>query len=225
MNETLLKLLKLNVRLPDSFEGDLNAQLAACEIGRRRISDLESRYSVKVLKNIFSDLLNRSELMTRKAIRDLPDGKHSYFDFLDNDGIDLDTPIKIEVSVLVEDDSVHIDFQGTSGQVRGPFNLMPSGAYAAAYFAVHAMTDPDIPTNGGCFRPITLSLPPKSIINPEEPAPVNARTSTMKRVAGCITSALGQFVPDRAPADSAGEMLLLALEVKGLMEVAMSLGN
>jgi N-methylhydantoinase B len=210
VNETLLKLLKLNVRLPDSFEGDLNAQLAACEIGRRRISDLDSRYSVKILKNIFSDLLNRSELMTRKAIRDLPDGKHSYFDFLDNDGIDLDTPIKIEVSVLVEDDSVHIDFQGTSGQVRGPFNLMPSGAYAAAYFAVHAMTDPDIPTNGGCFRPITLSLPPKSIINPEEPAPVNARTSTMKRVAGCITSALGQFVPDRAPADSAGEMLLLA---------------
>ena len=105
---------------------------------------------------------------------------------------------------------MHIDFSGTSQQVRGPFNLMPSGAYAAAYFAVHAMTDPSIPTNGGCFRPIKLMLPPKSIVNPEEPAPVNARTSTMKRVAGCITSALGQFLPDRAPADAAGEMLLLA---------------
>ena len=210
INDTLLKILKLNVRLPDSFEGDLNAQIAACEIGRRRISDLEVRYSAKVLKNIFLDLLNRSESMTRQAIMALPDGTHAYFDYLDNDGIDLDTPIKIEVSVRVMGDSVEIDFSGTSQQVRGPFNLMPSGAYAAAYFAVHALTDPNIPTNGGCFRPIKLLLPEKSIVNPEEPAPVNARTSTMKRVAGCITGALGQFVPERAPADAAGEMLLLA---------------
>ena len=210
INDTLLKILKLNVRLPASFEGDLNAQIAACEIGRRRISDLEVRYSAKVLKNIFLDLLNRSESMTRQAIMALPDGTHAYFDYLDNDGIDLDTPIKIEVSVRVMGDSVEIDFSGTSQQVRGPFNLMPSGAYAAAYFAVHALTDPNIPTNGGCFRPIKLLLPEKSIVNPEEPAPVNARTSTMKRVAGCITGALGQFVPERAPADAAGEMLLLA---------------
>ena len=210
INDTLLKILKLNVRLPASFEGDLNAQIAACEIGRRRISDLEVRYSAKVLKNIFLDLLNRSESMTRQAIMALPDGTHAYFDYLDNDGIDLDTPIKIEVSVRVMGDSVEIDFSGTSQQVRGPFNLMPSGAYAAAYFAVHALTDPNIPTNGGCFRPIKLLLPEKSIVNPEEPAPVNARTSTMKRVAGCITGALGQFVPGRAPADAAGEMLLLA---------------
>ena len=210
INDTLLKILKLNVRLPDSFEGDLNAQIAACEIGRRRISDLEVRYSAKVLKNIFLDLLNRSESMTKQAIMALPDGTHAYFDYLDNDGIDLDTPIKIEVSVRVMGDSVEIDFSGTSQQVRGPFNLMPSGAYAAAYFAVHALTDPNIPTNGGCFRPIKLLLPEKSIVNPEEPAPVNARTSTMKRVAGCITGALGQFVPERAPADAAGEMLLLA---------------
>ena len=210
INDTLLKLLKLNVRLPDSFEGDLNAQIAACEIGRRRISDLEVRYGAKVLKSIFLDLLNRSESMTRQAIMALPDGTHSYFDYLDNDGIDLDKSIKIEVSVRIMGDSAEINFSGTDQQVRGPFNLMPSGAYAAAYFAVHAMTDPSIPTNGGCFRPIKLVLPPKSIVNPEEPAPVNARTSTMKRVAGCIIGALGQFVPERAPADAAGEMLLLA---------------
>lgn len=210
VNQTLIKLLKLNVRLPDSFQGDLNAQIAACEIGRRRVADLAFRYSNEALTNIFVDLLDRSERMTRRAIKNLPDGRYSYYDFLDNDGIDLDTEIRIEVSVVIEGDTVHVDFTGTNDQVRGPFNLMPSGAYAAAYFAVHAMTDPSIPTNGGCFRPISLTLPPKSVVNPEEPAPVNARTATMKRVAGCITSALGKAVPHRAPADSAGEMLLLA---------------
>jgi len=72
------------------------------------------------------------------------------------------------------------------------------------------MTDPDIPTNGGCFRPISLHLPEGSLVNPREPAPVNARTSTIKRISGCIVGALGQAVPERAPADAASEMLLLA---------------
>ncbi len=209
-NETLVKILRLNVRLPDSFEGDLNAQVAACETGRRRLSELAARYGIREVREIFSDLLQRSEIMMRKAIRDLPNGTYSHHDYLDNDGIDLETPIRIEVAVAIQDDQIQVDFTGSDDQVKGPFNLMPSGAYAAAYFAVNAMTDPDIPTNGGCFRPVRLHLPKKSIVNPEEPAAVNARTSTMKRVAGCITSALGKAVPDRAVADAAGELLLLA---------------
>ena len=210
LNETLMKMLRLNVRLPDSFTGDLNAQIAACEIGRRRLGELATRYGSATLTGIFSDLLARSERMTRDAIQAIPDGSYGYHDFLDNDGIDLDAPIRIEVMVTIADDTVHVDFTGTDPQVRGPFNCMPSGSQAAAYFAVHAMTDPDIPTNGGCFRPISLHLPEGSLVNPREPAPVNARTSTIKRISGCIVGALGQAVPERAPADAAGEMLLLA---------------
>jgi N-methylhydantoinase B len=210
VNDTLIKMLRLNVRMPDSFTGDLNAQIAACEIGRRRLGELTSRYGGPVLLEIFADLLARSERMTRAAIQAIPDGRFSYHDFLDNDGIDLDTPIRIEVAVTIADDTVEVDFTGTDPQVRGPFNCMPSGSHAAAYFAVHAMTDPDIPTNGGCFRPISLHLPEGSLVNPREPAPVNARTATIKRISGCIVGALSQAVPERAPADAAGEMLLLA---------------
>ena len=103
-----------------------------------------------------------------------------------------------------------IDFTGTSPQVRGPFNCVPSGSLAAACWAVRALTDPLIPTNGGCFRPISLHLPPGSLVNPEEPAPVNARTSTIKRIAGVIVGALAPVMPDKAPAASAGELLVLA---------------
>jgi N-methylhydantoinase B len=210
VNDTLIKMLRLNVRMPDSFTGDLNAQIAACEIGRRRLGELAARHGGATLTGIFADLLARSERMTREAIRAIPDGRYGYHDFLDNDGINLDTPIRIEVMVTITDDTVHVDFTGTDRQVRGPFNCMPSGSHAAAYFAVHAMTDPDIPTNGGCFRPISLHLPEGSLVNPREPAPVNARTSTIKRISGCIVGALGQAVPERAPADAASEMLLLA---------------
>ena len=210
VNETLIKVLKLNVRVPESFMGDLNAQIAACEIGRRRVEELVKRQGADTLRAIFDNLLDRSEHMTRQAIAAIPDGTYSYHDFLDNDGIDLETPIRIEVAVTITGETVHIDFSGTDSQVRGPFNCMPSGSHAAAYFAVHAMTDPYIPTNGGCFRPISLNLPEGSLVNPREPAPVNARTSTIKRISGCIIGALGEAVPERAPADAAGEMLLLA---------------
>tara|TARA_B100000989_G_scaffold96547_1_gene70282 strand:- start:3426 stop:5072 length:1647 start_codon:yes stop_codon:yes gene_type:complete len=210
INSTLIKILRLNVRLPDSFEGDLNAQVAACQIGRRRLVSLAEKYGAKEIKYIFSELLDRSEIMTRDAIKGLPNGIFSHVDYLDNDGVDLDMPIKINVNVKIDDDEIYLDFTGTNKQVKGPFNLMPSGAYAAAYFSVHAMIDANVPVNGGCFRPISLKLPERSIVNPEEPAAVNARTSTMKRVAGCITSALGKADPPRAVADAAGELLLLA---------------
>ena len=104
-----------------------------------------------------------------------------------------------------------IDFTGTSPQLRGPFNCVPSGAYAGAYFAVLAMSDPSIPINGGCFRPIELVLPEGTLVNPREPAPVNSRTSTIKRIAeGTIIGALREARPENAPADAGGALHVLA---------------
>ena len=210
LNETLLALLRRNVRIPDTVIGDLNAQIAACTVGIRRISELAERYGDNQLTRIVEELLRRSELMTRRALRDIPEGTYRFVDFLDNDGIELDRQIRIEVAVTLDDGAIEIDFTGTSPQVRGPFNCVPSGSLAAACWAVRALTDPKIPTNGGCFRPISLHLPPGSLVNPEEPAPVNARTSTIKRIAGVIVGALAQVMPERAPAASAGELLVLA---------------
>jgi N-methylhydantoinase B len=209
-NDTLLQILRRNVRIPDMFEGDLMAQVAACSVGARRLCALADSYGDNHLTAIFAELLDRSETMTRAALRTIPDGTYRAADFLDNDGIELDRRIRIETAVTVADGAVCIDFTGSSPQVRGPFNVVPSGSLAAACYAVRAITDPTIPTNGGCFRPITLQLPEGSIVNPKEPAPVNARTATIKRISGTILSALAQAVPDRVPADSGGELLVLA---------------
>jgi len=209
-NQTLLEMLRLNVRIPESFFGDLNAQIAACNIGARRVRDLAEKYGANRLPAMIEALLQRSEVLMRAGITRIPDGTYTYTDFLDNDGIDLDTPVRFEVTATIRNDEVTLDFEGTSPQVRGPFNCVPSGAHAAAYFAMHALTDPTIPTNGGCFRPIHLKLPEGSVVNPREPAPVNSRTSTIKRMTGVIIGALRQANPDDAPADAAGELLVLA---------------
>ncbi|MDP6563552.1 MAG: hydantoinase B/oxoprolinase family protein [Alphaproteobacteria bacterium] len=209
MNDTFIAMMRRNVRMPDAFIGDLNAQIAACTVGARRLVEVAERHGADTLATAFTELLDRSEMMTRQSLAAIPDGSYRYTDYLDNDGIDLDRPIRICATVTVANGEMTCGFEGTSPQVRGPFNCVPSGTAAAALFAVRAITDPEIPTNGGCFRPVHLDLPADSLVNPSEPAPVNSRTATIKRITGCILGALKDVLPDRIPADSGGELLTL----------------
>ena len=209
-NDTLFKILRRNVRIPETFEGDLMAQVAAATVGARRLCALAEVYGHNQLTAIFAELLQRSEAMTRAALRAVPSGTYRALDFLDNDGIELDRRIPIAVAVTIADGTMLVDFAGSSPQVQGPLNVVPSGSLAAACYVVRAITDPTIPTNGGCFRPITLKLPEGSIVNPREPAPVNSRTATIKRITGTILAALAEALPERVPADSGGELLVLA---------------
>ena len=209
IDENLMQILRLNVRLPDLFMGDINAQIAACNVGRRRLRELCANYDHQFLSAVFKSLLDRSEVMTRDALGRIPAGEYHYTDYLDNDGIVIDERIRISVTVIVDNGEITFDFDQTSAQVKGPLNCVPSGSLSAACFAVRVLTGSDIPTNGGCFRPIHLKLPEGSIVNPREPAAVNARTSTIKRIAGCMVGAFQQVLPDKITADSASEMLIL----------------
>jgi N-methylhydantoinase B len=207
---TLTKLLRLNVRIPDIFLGDLHAQIAACKIAAMRLDEMAARHGHNALLTAFGLLLDRSEALTRDALARLPEGTYRFVDWLDNDGVDIDRRIRIEVAATLKDGEIHFDLTGTDAQVRGPVNCVPSGSLAAACFAVRAVTDPTIPNNAGCFRPIRLTLPEGSLVNPTEPAPVNARTATIKRITGCMLGALAQAAPTRVPAANSGELVVMA---------------
>ncbi len=208
-NDTLVQILRLNVRMPDNFMGDLNAQVAACRVGAARLRDLAGVHGTERLLALFAALLDRSEAMTRAALWALPDGVYRSADALDNDGIDLDRRIPIRVAVTIAGDTIDFDFTGTSDQVRGPFNCVPSGSQAAAYYALRALTDPAIPTNGGCFRPVTLTLPEGSLVNPRRPAPVNARSVVIKLIANNLIAALAPAIPHRVTAFNANQHLIM----------------
>lgn len=209
-NETLVRLLRQNVRIPDMFMGDLNAEIAACTVGARRVAELAEIYGIQELSSIFKALLDRSESMTRQTLWQLPQGTFRYVDFLDNDGVALGQPIRVEVAVTIGEGNILFDLTGTSPQVKGPMNCVLSAVQSAAFYAVRALTDPEIPNNGGCFRPISLIMPEGTVVNPVAPAAVNARGATMKRIAGCMVSALAQAMPERVSASSGGELLVLA---------------
>lgn len=161
-------------------------------------------------ERMFESLIDRSERMTREALLRLPQGTYHAHDQLDNDGIDLERRIDIRLALTVKDGHLTFDFAGTSEQVRGPLNIVPSGVHSSAFYGIRAITDPAIPTNGGCFRPITVLLPEGSLVNPAEPAPVNGRTAVMKRIANCVVAALAQVVPERFPAASASTVPVMA---------------
>ena len=209
-NDTLLKLIESNVRIPEMVLGDLDAEVAACSVGARRLAELAEAHGGNQLTAIFESLIARSERMTRAALRALPEGTYRYVDHLDNDGVELDRRIRIEVAATIADGAIHFDFSGSSGEAKGPLNTVPSGTLAAAFYAVRAVTDPAIPTNGGCFRPVSLNLPEGSIVNPRPPAPVNGRTATIKIITNTLLGALAQAIPERAPAANAGELLVMA---------------
>lgn len=210
-NETLLKIFRCNSRMPEEFLGDIDAQVSACSIGARRIKELSEIYSADVFLESSRQLLDRSEAMTRAALRRLPEGTYRAVEFLDNDGVELDKQVRLEVAVTVKGDSFHVDFTGSSPQTRGPVNSTPSSTLAAVYWCIRALTGDEIPSNGGCFRPVSVTLPPASVVNPMAPAPVNARAGTVKLLCSPIMTAFAQILPKEIPAPSAHIATFIAL--------------
>jgi N-methylhydantoinase B len=207
----IMRIISLNTRTPDAFGWDLEAQIAACRTAAARMEELAARHGAEALTAMMQELVRRAEAATRTAIRAIPDGSWTYEDALDNDGVDLDRPVPIRLCVTVEDDTITLDFTGTSPQVRGPVNAAPAGVMAGAFFALRAVTGPDIPNNGGCARPLRVVLPEGSLLNPRMPAAVNARTGTVKLLTNAVLGALAQALPDRIPAANSGCATVMAL--------------
>ena len=136
LNDTLIAMLRQNVRLPDVLMGDINAQVAACTIGARRLGELAGSFGRDELLALFDELLNRSETMTRQALRSLRPGTYRYVDYLDNDGIELDKLVRIEVAVTIARRHDDLRFhRHRRRRCAGRSTAWRPGPYAAACFA------------------------------------------------------------------------------------------
>lgn len=209
--EPVWEMVRANVRIPEVVLGDLRAQVAAGRVALRRITELMEEMGPETVLDAMQALLEQAEAMTRATLRGIPDGTYTFVDYLDCDGIDMDRPVRIQATVTIRGDECLVDFAGTSPQVRGPFNATPSSALSAVYYMVRAVTDPSIPNNSGCYRPVRVHLPEGSLVNPRPPAPVNSRTATIKRLADVLHGAMVQAIPHRLPAASSGELLVMAM--------------
>ena len=203
-NHTLHALLRKNVRMPDVLMGDMHGQMAAGMVGMRRVQELLDEYGVALTVQAVAELMSRAEAMTREKISAIPDGTYTFTDFLDNDGVELEKPVKINAAVKVSGSNIHFDFTGTSPQTKGPINSVASSTISGGYYTIRAISGPLIPNNSGCYRPISFTLPEGSLVNPKHPAPVNARAITIFRIADALHGALVQAMPGLLPAGHAG---------------------
>lgn len=196
LNQQLMDILRLNVRLPDKVAGDVMATIAACSRGEVSMQALAQRYGADSLRAEMAHLLDYTETMTRAELRALADGTWDFEDFLDDDGFS-DDPIRIHVTLTKSGEELSVDFAGTSSQVKGSINLPISMTRSCVYACVRSIMDPNLPTNSGFMRPLRIDAEPGSIVYPTPPAPVAARGLTSMRVTEAIWGALAQMLPHK----------------------------
>ncbi len=204
--EDVADLLLANVRTPDERQGDLRAQQAANETGRRRLQSLAASYGLETFVNAVSAVQEYAERRMRAELEALPDGTYRFEDVLDDDGQGA-SDIPITVAVTIAGDAVTVDFSGTADQTAGAINAVFAVTASATYYAVRCVTDPDIPANAGAYRPITIDAPSGSVINATPPAAVvGGNLEVSQRVTDVLLGALAAAAPERALAACQGSM-------------------
>ena len=169
-------------------------------MGAARVRQLCEKYGVAAFKETMRELMDYSERRVRAAIAKVPDGTYVGEAVLDDDGVG-DTPLPIRARLTIAGETVSIDFAGSAPQVGRNINCPFSSTVSAALSAVKSvLTSADIPFNEGLKRPITVTAPLGSIVNPKSPAPVRARMLSAYRAYDAVMKALAQAVPDLVPA-------------------------
>jgi N-methylhydantoinase B len=199
-NTTLLRIIANNVRVADKVMGDINSQISSLLGGEREFRKLLDRYDAPTLGAYIADLIEYSERLTRANIRRLPNGVGEFADWQDDDGMPNGPPVKIAVKVTINDDTVEVDFTGTSPQTSGALNPNLWFTVSMAYAVLRTVMDVELLTNAGFYRAITVIAPEGTFVNPRYPAPVGARGLGGYRVRTAVHGALAQILPDRMPA-------------------------
>lgn len=209
LNQDIVDILAANTRVPTSNWGDLNGQLNALDLGERRFTALLNEYGDAIVDAAFAAFSDRAEALMRAAIRALPDGRYSFADVLDNDGI-VDEPLTIALDLTIDGDRMALDFSRSSAPAQGPINISHATTVAACYVALkHVFTE--VPANAGCLRPITFTVPETTLLGAGAPKPMAGYTETILRLIGVVLGALAEADPDRATAAPFGTINALSL--------------
>jgi N-methylhydantoinase B len=187
-----------NVRVPDKVIGDLEAMASACAVSCQRLSQLLDEIGAGLFSVIGNEILSRSEMAMRAAIRQVPDG--IYRASVSTDG--FEQPLLIEIAVKIDGDRADVDYTGTSSQQPRGINVPLTYAYAHTAYPLKCLFHPGLPNNAGAFRPVRVTAPEGCMLNPRHPAAVNARHVVGHHLSGAVFRALHQAIPDRVIAEN-----------------------
>ena len=206
-NRDVFHFITANVRTPREVIGDLYAQVAAGEVGARRLAQLLEEFDFADIEALSDEIVNRSEAGVRAAIQSFPEGRFRHG--CENDG--FEKPLHIQVEVFREGDRLVVDFDGTDPSVDRGINVPLAYTTAYSCYAVKCVVAPDVPNNEGSFLPIEVRAPRGSLLHPVHPTPTAARHIIGHFLPTVVFGALEQALPDKVPADSAAGLWVTQL--------------
>ena len=208
-NLEIERIIAANSRTPELVLGDVRGQVGSGRLGEKRLAELVQKFGADKLRACFRRLLELSELRMRAAIREWRDGRFEAERFVDDDGVDLKTPVRIHVVVEKRGETISFDFSGSADQTKGPANIRPPLVRAAVAYCLIALVDPHIFINTGVMRAFDLVAREGSVMNPRFPAPVNTYNPTVHATVEAVFAALVAVVPAKARADGCGSRSII----------------
>src|SRR5256714_1817552 len=201
VNETLYRVLKDNIRFPESSLGDMKSQMAACRLAARRMDELFEKYGKDTILAAIGRIFSETETQCRNLVQKLADGTYEAEAWLDDDGLKKDERVRVHAKVTIAKGHMTIDLSGCSGERRAAIN---SRTLAGARVAYKALTGPLDPVNEGSFRALKVIIPEGSIMMARFPAPMAGWSLIVPMVVDTIVKALAGAMPNGVPAGHHG---------------------
>jgi N-methylhydantoinase B len=199
-----------NIRLPEERIGDLKAQVAALNVLAARLTAILDKYGEDLVTDCIEELKDRSERLMRAHVASIPDGTYTFEGYMDSDGLS-DTPLALNLEMTISGSDAIFDFSRSSPPCRGPMNSVESTTISAVYIAIKHIFR-EVPTNAGCFRPITVIVPESTFLHAKYPLPVAGCSSEVsQRVINVVIGAMAQAIPERLFGDVFGSIYNLCV--------------
>ena len=199
MNELLLDIIRINVRVPDQTVGDLLANVACNEVGGRSLLEFMEEYGLEEIESLSDAVNDHAEAAMRERIAAIPDGTYKNTIQIEGPG----HPITLAATVRIAGPDVFIDFTGTGDPVRASINVPFCYTIAQSNYVIKCLTIPSLPNNEGSMRPITVTAPENCVLNALSPWPTGGRHSVGHFVVPLLMGALAPALPDKVQADAA----------------------
>jgi N-methylhydantoinase B len=198
VNQDLLDIIRMNVRIPERAMGDLRAQITAVKTGERRFLELLERYGRDEVLAAIRNIMDQSEVAARARTRTIPDGVYEAESFMDDDGVEIGKQVPIKVRVVKKGEEMTIDLSQVAKQVRGFYNSGTTTGYSCAQVAYKCLTSPtDYPINEGSFRSLKVILAPGTVVSAVKPAAMRWWMTFPMTVVDTLFKAMEKAIPDR----------------------------
>jgi len=207
LNDEVMRLIAGNIRTESGTLKDVQAMIAVCRAGEAFFREILAKYGRDTVLEATAVYMEQSERRTRAELARIPPGVYRAVGYFDNDGITLDRPVRVEMAITVGEGAMTVDFTGSSPQVTGPFNCGDAITISACRLLIKCLTTPLDPVDEGCFRPLRVVIPPRSVLAAEEPAPTARYYVPINLLIDLGLRALSPAMLDRIPAASYGDQM------------------